>query len=205
VSPSNDGMDPDDPTDDTLIERIGRGDEHALVLLMERHKQALFRFVYRYLNNEADSAEITEATFFKVYQNAAGFKPKASPKTWIYTIALNLARDRLRKDKKRLGQLSLDAPVNTRGSEQPLADRMGSDEPSPSLSLQTDDDLQRIQKQVAQLPEKLKFPFVFCILEKHSYDECAAILKTSRKTVETRIYRARQTLKKQLTDFFEKI
>ena len=158
-------MDPDDPTDDTLIERIGRGDEHALVLLMERHKQALFRFVYRYLNNEADSAEITEATFFKVYQNAAGFKPKASPKTWIYTIALNLARDRLRKDKKRLGQLSLDAPVNTRGSEQPLADRMGSDEPSPSRSLQTDDDLQRIQKQVAQLPEKLKFPFVFCILE----------------------------------------
>ena len=119
--------------------------------------------------------------------------------------ALNLARDRLRKDKKRLGQLSLDAPVNTRGSEQPLADRMGSDEPSPSRSLQTDDDLQRIQKQVAQLPEKLKFPFVFCILEKHSYDECAAILKTSRKTVETRIYRARQTLKKQLTDFFEKI
>ena len=198
-------MDPDDPTDDTLIERIGRGDEHALVLLMERHKQALFRFVYRYLNNEADSAEITEATFFKVYQNAAGFKPKASPKTWIYTIALNLARDRLRKDKKRLGQLSLDAPVNTRGSEQPLADRMGSDEPSPSRSLQTDDDLQRIQKQVAQLPEKLKFPFVFCILEKRSYDECAAILKTSRKTVETRIYRARQTLKKQLTDFFEKI
>ena len=82
---------------------------------------------------------------------------------------------------------------------------MGSDEPSPSRSLQTDDDLQRIQKQVAQLPEKLKFPFFFCILEKHSYDECAAILKTSRKTVETRIYRARQTLKKQLTDFFEKI
>lgn len=198
-------MDPDDPTDDALIERIGHGDEHALVLLMERHRQALFRFAYRYLNNDADSAEITEATFFKVYQNAAGFKRKASPKTWIYTIALNLARDRLRKDKKRLLQLSLDAPANTEGSEQPLSDRMGSDEPSPSRSLQSDDDLLRIQEHVARLPEKLKFPFVFCILEKHSYDECAAILKTSRKTVETRIYRARQTLKQQLAHFFEKL
>jgi RNA polymerase sigma-70 factor (ECF subfamily) len=198
-------MDIVEPTDEALIERIGRGEENALILLMERHKQPLFRFVYRYLNNEADSAEATEATFFKVYQNAARFKPKASPKTWIYTIALNLARDCLRKEKKRKGHLSLNAPINKGDSEQPLADRMDSGDPSPSRSLQSDDDLLRIQEHVARLPEKLKFPFVFCILEKHSYDECAAILKTSRKTVETRIYRARQTLKEQLAHFFEKI
>ena len=144
-----------EPKDEALIERIGRGDENALVLLMERHKQALFRFVYRCLNNEADSAEITEATFFKAYQNAAQFKPKASPKTWIYTIALNLSRDRLRKDKKRKGQLSLDAPISAGDFDQPLADRMGSSAPSPSQSLQSDDDLQHIQEQVSKLPEIL--------------------------------------------------
>ncbi|MGB0743250.1 MAG: RNA polymerase sigma factor, partial [Opitutales bacterium] len=125
-------------------------------------------------------------------------------KTWIYTIALNLSRDRLRKDKKRKGQLSLDAPISAGDFDQPLADRMGSSAPSPSQSLQSDDDLQHIQEQVSKLPEKLKFPFVFCILEKHSYDDCAAILKTSRKTVEARIYRARQTLKQQLAHFFER-
>lgn len=193
-----------EPIDEELIECISRGEESALVMLMGRHKQAIFRFVYRYLNNEADSAEVTEETFFKVYQNAYRFQPKATPRTWIFSIALNLARDRLRKEKKRKGQRSLDAPVSTGDSDQVLSDRMASGGLSPAGSLQSNDDILRIQKHVSLLPEKLKFPFVFCILEHHTYDECAAILKTSRKTVETRIYRARKALRIQLSNFFEK-
>jgi len=181
--------------DEELIASIGRGEEDALVVLMGRHKQAVYHFVYRYLNNEADSAEVAEEAFFKVYQNAARFRPKAAPKTWIFSIALNLARDRLRKDKKRRGQLSLESSVGTEDSGILLADKMDSGDPSPSRHLQSDDDLRQIQECIARLPEKLKFPFVFCVLEDHSYDECAAILKTNRKTVETRIYRARKILR----------
>lgn len=194
-----------EPRDEALITKIGQGNEDALVALMARHKQAVYHFIYRYLNNESDSAEVTEETFFKVYQNAARYKPKATPKTWVFSIALNIARDRLRRDKKRRGQLSLDAPVSTGDSDQLLADRMDSGAPSPSRRLQSDDDILLIQKQVSELPEKLRFPFVFCVLEEHTYDECAAILKTSRKTVETRIYRARQILRAQLSTRHEKL
>ena len=72
------------PKDEELIASIGRGEEAALVVLMGRHKQAVYNFVYRYLNNDADSAEVTEEAFFKVYQNAARFQPKASAKTCLY-------------------------------------------------------------------------------------------------------------------------
>lgn len=67
--------------DEELIAKIGRGNEGALVTLMKRHKQAVYRFVYRYLNNQEDAAELTEETFIRVYQNANRFKARAAAKT----------------------------------------------------------------------------------------------------------------------------
>lgn len=194
----------DEPRDEALIAKIGQGNEDALVALMARHKQAVYHFVYRYLSNAADSAEITEETFFKVFQNAARFKARATPKTWIFSIALNLCRDRLRKEKKRQGQIPLNTPVGADGSGRVLEEKLDSGYPDPSQHLRSDEDVLRIQEEIALLPEKLKFPFIFCILEEHTYDECAAILKASRKTVETRIYRARQLLKRALEKSFQK-
>ena len=193
------------PRDEELIASIGRGEEAALVVLMGRHKQAVYNFVYRYLNNDADSAEVTEEAFFKVYQNAARFQPKASAKTWIFSIALNLTRDRLRKRKKSRGEFSYDQVRASEGGESSMLDHIDSGERSPVAHSQTSDDLRAIHSSIERLPEKLRFPFVFCVLEEHSYDECSAIIKSSRKTVETRIYRARQALRSLLEDLVQKV
>ena len=193
------------PKDEELIASIGRGEEAALVVLMGRHKQAVYNFVYRYLNNDADSAEVTEEAFFKVYQNAARFQPKASAKTWIFSIALNLTRDRLRKRKKSRGEFSYDQVRASEGGESSMLDHIDSGERSPVAHSQTSDDLRAIHSSIERLPEKLRFPFVFCVLEEHSYDECSAIIKSSRKTVETRIYRARQALRSLLEDLVQKV
>jgi RNA polymerase sigma-70 factor (ECF subfamily) len=184
--------------DEELLARVGEdGDEAALVTLMGRHKQALFAFVYRYLGNESDSAEVAEATFLKVYTNAHRFKASATVKTWMFSIARNLARDRLRKRKKARSMVSLEQE-NNETAPPPLA-YLASDTPTPSGEALSRESLTLLEREVAALPEKLRFPFVFCVLEEHSYDECAAVLKTNRKAVETRIYRARQRLKERLT------
>ena len=193
------------PRDEELIASIGRGEEAALVVLMGRHKQAVYHFVYRYLNNDADSAEVTEEAFFKVYQNAARFQPKASAKTWIFSIALNLTRDRLRKRKKSRGEFSYDQVRASEEGESSMLGHIDSGERSPVAHSQTSDDLRAIHSSIERLPEKLRFPFVFCVLEEHSYDECSAIIKSSRKTVETRIYRARQALRSLLEDLVQKV
>lgn len=195
----------DQDEDFLLLEKIGQGDESALVRLMFKHKESVFRFAYRYLSNQPDSEEVTEETFFLVFQNASRFSPKASAKTWIFSIALNLARDRLRKRKKSRGEFSFDQVGYSEKSETPLIEKLDSGERSPVAHLQTSDDLKAINSCIKRLPEKLRFPFVFCILEEHSYDECAAILKSSRKTVETRIYRARQALRMILEDLIQKV
>lgn len=79
-----------------------------------------------------------------------------------------------------------------------LEEKLPSSLTSPSQNIESCEEMMRIHNEIAQLPEKLKFPFIYCILEEHTYDECADILNASRKTIETRIYRARRTLKSKL-------
>jgi RNA polymerase sigma-70 factor (ECF subfamily) len=183
-----------------LLERIRAGDTTGLNELTERHKQAIHRFVYRTVQNEADAAGITEETFYRVYRNADRFRSRAKVSTWIFTIAVNLCHDHFRRGKKRVLDLSLDAPL---AASEPihLGDMIASDAADPSEDATSKEMLHQIDVAIYQLPDKLKFPFIFCILEGDSYNDCAAVIGKNRKTVETRIYRARKLLRLQLVTF----
>jgi len=195
-----------DSTDSDLraLRKIQDGDEAGLKELMARHREALFRFIYRYVQNEADAAELTEETFFRVYQNADRFRPKAKVNTWIFTIAGNLCRDRLRKNRKRRGDFSLNAEIDLSSGAQ-RGDTFASSSRNPEEHTKSNESLKTIELAIQALPHKLKFPFIFCVLEENSYDACAEVLKTNRKTVETRIYRARKQLRKVLADLFQEV
>lgn len=184
------------------IKRIQQGDESGLVELMTRHKEAVFRFIFRYTNNESDAAELTEETFYRVFKNAGKFRPKAKVSTWIFTIAANLSRDFLRRESKKQNHVSLDARSDQAGSSS-LLEVTPSDVIDPKRESLSREAVSAIESAIHSLPHKLKFPFVFCVLEDHSYDECAAVMKTNRKAIENRIYRARQMLRSQLTKYHE--
>jgi len=180
------------------LSEVALGDEKALVKLMDRHKESLFHFALRYIGNEADAAEITENTFYRVFQKAHTFKPKSKVKTWIFSIALNLCRDALRKQKKHRLTISLDTTVTKNESEQSLHEKIQSAEPDPARESVSSDEIQMIETAIQRLPDKLRFPFVFCALESHSHSECGQILKCGAKTVEMRIYRARKRIQEVL-------
>lgn len=181
------------------IERVQAGDEQGLVELMERHREPIFRFCFRFVPNETDAADLAEETFVRVFQNASKFRPRAKVVTWIFSIAGNLCRDFLRRGKKRGNDVSLSSPVSgAEGLE--LGDVVESKERSPDQDAVSSEALTAIEAAIAALPYALKFPFIFCVLEEHSYDDCAEVLNTNRKTVEMRIYRARKALRGQLSE-----
>ena len=70
--------------------------------------------------------------------------------------------------------------------------------PNPAESAVENERFDAMQAAIQSLPEKLQFPFIFCVLESHSHDDAAEVLSTSRKTVESRIYRARKLLQAML-------
>jgi RNA polymerase sigma-70 factor, ECF subfamily len=172
-----------------LIHSLQTGKDSALNELMARHKESVFRYVLRYTNNEAVAEDITEETFVKVYFSVNKFKPIAKVKTWIFKIASNLCHDHFRKNKKH-DNLSMDDDENAL-----LKDRLEESGKSSSDEVTMNELENAVKKGINKLPEKLKVPFVFVILEEHSYQECAGMLNCSVKTVETRIYRARKILR----------
>ncbi|WFB34444.1 RNA polymerase sigma factor [Kiritimatiellota bacterium B12222] len=189
-------MDSIDP-DLEALRLMQQGEEQGLLMMMSRHREGLYRFVYRFVRNQEDANELTEQCFLRVFQHASRFKPKAKVSTWMYSIAGNLCRDFLRKNKKRKDECSLDQPL---GAEKKfrLLDIVEAEAPTPEAAAMTRESLLIIESAIDALPHRLKVPFIFCVLEDHSYDACADLLKTNRKAVETRIYRARKLLREQL-------
>ena len=100
-------MDPDLP----LVQALQAGDDSALNTLIERHREPLFRFVFRLLRDETAARDVVQETFVRVYFKAGRFLPRATAKTWFYAIALNLCRDHSRRLARRRGEVSLDAPA----------------------------------------------------------------------------------------------
>lgn len=189
------------PMDEDLpaLERLRSGDEGGLTVLMERYREPVYRLALRYLGNVTDARELTEETFVRVYFNAAGFKPRARVRTWIFTIAANLCRDFLRRQKKHRRLQSLFAQTPD-GLTRPLEESLADPERNAAEAVAGAEQLEAIHRAIHELPHALKFPFVFCVLEAHSHQEAAGVLGTSSKTVEMRIYRARKELQKKLRD-----
>lgn len=182
------------------IEKLRGGCDDALSELMTLYKDSIFRYVFRYVGNEADAAELTEETFVKVYFNAAKFRPKAKVKTWIFTIATNLCRDWHRSNRRR--SLEVAVWVNEDGEARPLVESQPDDSPGVRDQAQVAELDDCLKAEIAKLPPKLREPFLLSVLEEKSHEETGELLGISSKAVETRVYRARKLLRETLDRYF---
>ena len=193
-------MNEGDELDARDMARLVEGHEVALNELMGRHAEKLFHYLIRALQNEDDAADLAQETFVKVYQNRERFDPGQKFSTWLYTIASNLVRDRYRW-RSRHPQVSLDA--ESEQTESSFKENLRGDEPAPDEQMQTGERAATVRKAVAALPEELRQPLILTVYQGLSQAEIAEILKCSVKAVETRIYRARQRLRVELTELLQ--
>jgi RNA polymerase sigma factor (sigma-70 family) len=182
-------MPPTDPDDGDLMLRLQNGDDHALDLLMNRWQVPLQRFLYRWLQNDADALDFAQETFVRVYRHRERFRPGAKFSTWLFTIALNLCRNHARKNKTRPTISLSDAP------ETESADG------APNASLLDREKITAVRHAVDALPEPLKTATLLCEYEDLSLAEAAVAAGCSPKAIETRLYRARGLLRQALSRF----
>lgn len=177
------------------MEALRAGDELALNRIMARHREKLFHYLIRSVQNESEALDLAEEAFVRVFLNREKFNSKLRFSTWLYAIATNLARDRLRWFSRHRN-VSLDAV--TAENERPLVDSLAEAKPQPHEQLQTEERVTEIRTALAQVPEDLRTPLILAEYENLSHVEIAQILKCTPKAVETRIYRARQQLREKL-------
>jgi RNA polymerase sigma-70 factor (ECF subfamily) len=190
-------MDTIDPSarDRADMERLIAGHDAALNDLMERHAKPVFHFLCRMLGNEDDANDLAQETFVRVFKSRGSFRAEQKFSTWLFTIAANLARNHFRW-RARHPNISLDA--ENPETEQSLGSTLPANNPAPNEQALTAERAKAVRLAVSKLPEDLREAMVLCEWEERSVAEAAAILETTPKAVESRLYRARQILRVRL-------
>ena len=190
--------DHNDP-DHSCMVRLIAGDDLALNELMERWQKPLHSFILRYVGNYADSIELAEETFVRVYHHRSQFNFKSKFSTWLLTIATNLCRHHARW-RTRHPTISLDDTASMdKVSDEYLF--ISADE-IPSAQAGRSELAKLVKDEIEKLPHDLKTAVLLFVYDNLSYDEIGAILGCTPKAVETRLYRVRKLLVKRLAAIF---
>lgn len=179
--------------DAELMGRVHDGDKAALAALMERWELPLKSFIARIVFNATEAEDLAQETFVAVWQNRARFRPGAEFKPWVFTIALNLARKRLRWWRRR-PSVSLETwmEAGTDRTEETAGD------PATAERLERAETAAAVRDAIAALPTELREAIVLFEYEEMSHAEIARVVGATPKAVETRIHRAREKLRVSL-------
>jgi len=184
-----------DAYDRADMEQLIAGHDAALNDLMERHATPVFRFLCRMVGNEDDANDLAQETFVRVFRARASFRTNEKFSTWLYTIAANLARNHFRW-RARHPNISLE--TETGESEQTLGSSLPANDPAPNEQALATERAAAVRIAVGKLPDDFREAIVLCEWEERSIAEAAAMLETTPKAVESRLYRARQILRERL-------
>lgn len=173
--------------DIVAMQRLAAGDDLALNDLMQRWKDKVAAFLLRMTGSSTAAVDLAQETFVKLYQSRFRYRPTAAFPTYLFSIAANLARNHARW-KQRHPTVSID-------DEDVRVPENAETRPGPDEQLEHNEQMQRVEKALADLPADLREAMLLFTYEDMGYAEIAAAVGCTAKAVETRIYRARQILR----------
>jgi len=178
-------------TDEELISRFQTENTvEAYELLVKRYKDPLTNFVYRFVGDRDVSSDIVQDTMIRFYLNKDSYKSFAKFSTWIYTIATNLAKNELkRRKRKKLYSINADDEKEIIIKDKAALPDMVADSVIKNKI---------IEKALAKVKEVYREVVVLRDIQDLSYEEIAEITGLSIGTVKSRINRGRTQLQKLL-------
>ncbi|MEW6516295.1 MAG: sigma-70 family RNA polymerase sigma factor [candidate division FCPU426 bacterium] len=182
----NDSREPDRQ----LIARTLRGDADAYDALVTRYRDRLYALVYHMVLNAQEAEDLAQETFVKAYRSLGKFRQESNFYTWLYRIAVNLVYTQSKKSSRRrtLFTAALEA-----------GEPMGVHWPStPEELAQSEETKEMILKAIHQLDPRFRQVLILKELEGLEVAEVARILSLPEGTVKSRLYRAREDLRRLL-------
>jgi len=170
------------------VERCLAGEAEAFHGLVERHQDALYRLVFRFLANRDDALEITQEAFARAFEKLHMFDRRRSFSVWLLSVAANLARDLLRKRGRRSEVLDPERIEQAPGGE------------APERGAAEREEAELLRRAVASLSDEKRLAVVLRYFEGKSIAEVAEITGTPKGTLKVRLYRARKELGRMLGD-----
>ncbi len=171
-------------TDESLYSRYLDGEEDALRILLERHREGLTAFLAGFVHDLDDAEELMLDAFAAAFAERARFSGRSSFKTWLFGIGRNLALKHLRTQKRRK---SLHARAEE--PEGPIP---------PEQQLLMEERRSELYAALQALPEPYGQTLLLLELEGMSVEETAGVMHKSKKQIYNLAFRGRQALKAEL-------
>ena len=185
-------------TDEELIVEIQQtNDERAFEIVVQRYKNPLTNYVFRFLGDFDACTDVVQETMIKFYRYKDNYSSVAKFSTWIYTIAGNLARTEYRRRKRR-SFLS----INDYGEDHKVFD-IPDESYRPDVMTDSGIKDELIQKALLKVKEDFREVVILRVIEGMSYEEIAEITGLNEGTVKSRINRGRAKLQKLLKDIYK--
>lgn len=169
-----------------LIERIGRGDEAAVRLIVAAKLPRVISLANRMLGDSVEAEDVAQEAFVRAWKQAPRWQTgHARFDTWLHTVALNLCRDRLRRRRE--------TPTDN------LPDRVDPT-PDPEAKLGEQQRDRRVADAIASLPERQREAILLVHYQEMSNIEAARALEVSVDALESLLARGRRSLRKILLE-----
>lgn len=181
--------------DDSLVASCRKGNLTAFEALVRKHQTRAFTLAFRVIGDYEDAGEVVQDAFVAAWRGLENFRGEASFSTWLTTITVNLARNRLKQVRgRRIREShSLDEPVPA--CEGCVTFDPPSDAPSAHERLESEEVRQRVQGCINGLEPGFKEVLVLRDVEEYSYGEIGEILSLAEGTVKSRLFRARDAVR----------
>lgn len=174
------------PIDTDLMDALASGHDDALNRLMERWAPRIHAFLLRMTGNPTLAADLAQETFVRLFLRRSSWQPGSAFQPWILQIAANLARNHFRWSSRH--------PTETGDSLETLPDPAA----DPATAAELSDRASAVRSAVLALPPELREAMVLTTYEGLTHQEAAAAADTSPKTIEHRVRRARDLLRRSL-------
>ena len=171
--------------DSVLIEKAKNGNKGAFNILVNKYYPRVYASLFSFTKSKEDSEDLSQQTFMKVWQQLSSFRGDSAFFTWVYRIAINLAKNFVVSSgfKKQKINTSIEkAEIDVSSFE------------DIESAVIHEESLNEIKNFINTMPESLKTAFTLREVEGKSYEEISVITDTPIGTVRSRIFRARESI-----------
>ena len=171
--------------DSELIKKAKQGNYGAFNILMSKYYPRVYASIFSFIKSKEDSEDLSQQTFIKVWQQLDSFRGDSAFFTWVYRIAINLAKNYVSSSGYKKQKLN----ISVEDSEIEINSFKDIE-----LELMHDQSLKNIKFFIDSMPESLRTAFTMREQDGLSYDEISKITETPIGTVRSRIFRARESI-----------
>jgi len=187
--------------DEEIMMEYRAGDILALEEIFQRYKKPILNYAFKLLASFADAEDVVGEVFYILTSRKDKYEPVAKFSTWIYTIAHNVAIDRIRRRRRIFFFWQKKDSESDSYEELDIPDTRF----MPDTEAQKNDLAAYVKRAIDKLPFQLKEAIVLRQYHNLSYEEIAAVLNCSLSKVKILIFRAKESLRKELLPYMEEL